>query len=334
MERRQVLCCGYFIVLILLCLQVFMGIFRFGFVFVYFLQLLFDGFVMGVLVIIFIFQLRYLLGVRVSRYQGLGMVVSIWLSLLRSVGQVNLCDVFISVVCLVVLLVVKEFLDRCRYRLKVSLFTELLVILAVTFVFYLGQFYERFGFSVVGDIFTGFMVSRVSDFGLMQRVALDVVFLVFVVFVFFILLVEMFVRSYGYFVRVNQELLVVGCCNVLFVFFYCFVISVVLVKSLVKTVIGCRTQLFSVVSVVVVLLVLLVLALLFRDLQRSVLVCVIVVSLRGVLRKVRDVLQLWQFSLVDVLVWVVIAVICVLVSIEVGLLVGVFFLLFSLVGRI
>ncbi|XP_045630698.1 sulfate anion transporter 1 isoform X2 [Ursus americanus] len=313
--------------------QVLMGILRLGFVSAYLSQPLLDGFAMGASVTILTSQLRHLLGVQIPRHQGPGMVVSTWLSLLRNAGQANLCDVVTSATCLAVLLAGKELSDRCRHRLKVPLPTELLVIVAATLVSHFGQLRQRFGSSVAGDIPTGFVAPRVPDPGLMRRVVLDAVPLALVGSAFSISLAEMFARSHGYSVRPNQELLAVGCCNVLPAFFHCYVTSAALSKSLVKTATGCRTQLSSVVSASVVLLVLLALAPLFRDLQRCVLACVIVVSLRGALRKVRDVPQLWRLSPVDALVWVATAATCVLVSVEVGLLAGVLLSLLSLAGR-
>lgn len=313
--------------------QVLMGILQLGFVSAYLSQSLLDGFAMGASVTILTSQLKHLLGVRVPRHQGPGMVVSTWLSLLRSAGQANLCDVLTSAVCLTMLLAAKELSDRYRHRLKVPLPTELLVIVVATLVSHLGQLHVRFGSSVAGNIPTGFVAPRVPDLGLMQRVALDAVPLALVGSAFSVSLAEMFARSHGYSVRANQELLAVGCCNVLPSFFHCFATSAALAKSLVKTATGCRTQLSSVVSAAVVLLVLLALAPLFRDLQRSVLACVIVVSLRGALRKVRDVPQLWRLSRADALVWMVTAATCVLVSTEAGLLAGVLLSLISLASR-
>ncbi|KAM5272512.1 sulfate anion transporter 1 [Ctenodactylus gundi] len=313
--------------------QVLMGLLRLGFVSAYLSQPLLDGFAMGASVTILTSQLRHLLGVRVPRHQGPGMVVSTWLSLLYNLRQANVCDVVTSAVCLAVLLAAKEVSDRCRHRLRVPLPTELLVIVVATLASHLGQLQRRFGSSVAGDIPTGFIPPQVPDPVLMQRVALDAASLALVGSAFSISLAEMFARSHGYSVRANQELLAVGFCNVLPAFFHCFATSAALAKSLVKTATGCRTQLSSVVSAAVVLLVLLVLAPLFRDLQRSVLACVIVVSLRGALRKVRDVPRLWQVSPADALVWVATAATCVLVSVEVGLLAGVLLSLLSLVGR-
>lgn len=288
---------------------------------------------MGASVTILTSQLKHLLGVRVPRHQGPGMVVSTWLSLLRSAGQANLCDVLTSVVCLAVLLAARELSDRCRHRLKVPLPTELLVIVVATLVSHFGQLHARFGSSVAGDIPTGFLAPRAPDPRLMQRVALDALPLALVGSAFSVSLAEMFARSHGYSVRADQELLAVGCCNVAPAFFHCFATSATLAKSLVKTATGGRTQLSGVVSAAVVLLVLLALAPLFRDLQRSVLACVIVVSLRGALRKVKDVPQLWRLSRADALVWVATAATCVLVSTEAGLLAGVLLSLLSLAGR-
>ncbi|XP_020956504.1 sulfate anion transporter 1 [Sus scrofa] len=313
--------------------QVLMGILRLGFVSAYLSQPLLDGFAMGASVTILTSQLRHLLGVQVPRHQGPGLVISTWLSLLRGAGQANLCDLLTSAVCLTVLLAAKELSDRCRHRLKVPLPAELLVIVVATLASHFGRFHQRFGSSVAGDIPTGFVAPRVPDLGLMWRVAPDAVSLALVGSAFSISLAEMFARSHGYSVRANQELLAVGCCNVLPAFFHCFATSAALAKSLVKTATGCRTQVSSVVSAAVVLLVLLALAPLFRDLQRSVLACIIVVSLRGALRKVRDVPRLWRLSPADALVWVATAATCVLLSTEAGLLAGVLLSLLSLAGR-
>ncbi|XP_054341901.1 sulfate anion transporter 1 isoform X1 [Pongo pygmaeus] len=313
--------------------QVLMGVLRLGFVSAYLSQPLLDGFAMGASVTILTSQLKHLLGVRIPRHQGPGMVVLTWLSLLRGAGQANVCDVVTSTVCLAVLLAAKELSDRYRHRLRVPLPTELLVIMVATLVSHFGQLHKRFGSSVAGDIPTGFMPPRVPEPRLMQRVALDAVALALVGAAFSISLAEMFARSHGYSVRANQELLAVGCCNVLPAFLHCFATSAALAKSLVKTATGCRTQLSSVVSATVVLLVLLALAPLFHDLQRSVLACVIVVSLRGALRKVWDLPRLWRMSPADALVWAGTAATCMLVSTEAGLLAGVILSLLSLAGR-
>lgn len=79
------------------------------------------------------------------------------------------------------------------------------------------------------------------------------------------------------------------------------------------------------ISALVVLLVLLFFAPFFYDLQKCVLACIIIVSLRGALRKFKDVPAKWRASRNDAIVWLVTMSATALISVELGLLVGVVF---------
>ena len=86
-----------------------------------------------------------------------------------------------------------------------------------------------------------------------------------------------------------------------------------------------RPQVSSLVSALVVLLVLLFFAPFFYSLQKCVLACIIIVSLRGALRKFRDLPAKWRVSRADAVVWLVAMAATALISVEIGLLVGVVF---------
>ncbi|MEQ2266142.1 hypothetical protein XENORESO_019243, partial [Xenotaenia resolanae] len=81
----------------------------------------------------------------------------------------------------------------------------------------------------------------------------------------------------------------------------------------------------SLISALVVLLVLLFFAPYFQALQKCVLACIIIVSLRGALRKFRDVPAKWRASRTDAIVWLVAMSATALISVELGLLVGMVF---------
>lgn len=85
------------------------------------------------------------------------------------------------------------------------------------------------------------------------------------------------------------------------------------------------SQVSSLISALVVLLVLLFFAPFFYDLQKCVLACIIIVSLRGALRKFKDVPSKWRASKNDAIVWLVAMSATALISVELGLLVGVVF---------
>lgn len=61
-------------------------------------------------------------------------------------------------------------------------------------------------------------------------------------FAFTVSLSEMFAKKNGYTVRPNQEMLAIGCCNIVPSFFHCFTTSAALAKTMVKDSTGCQTQ--------------------------------------------------------------------------------------------
>ncbi|XP_072848034.2 sulfate anion transporter 1 [Pogona vitticeps] len=313
--------------------QVLMGIFRLGFVSMYLSEPVLDGFATGASLTILTAQVKYLVGIKIPRAHGYGVLVTTWVNIFHNISQTNLCDVITSVICITVLVTAKELGDRYKHKLKIPLPTELVVIVVATLVSHYGQLKEMYGSSVSGEIPTGFIPPQVPSPNLMQRVAIDAIPLAIVGFAFTVSLSEMFAKKYAYTVRANQEMFAIGFCNIIPAFFHCFATSAALAKSLVKTSTGCHTQVSSLVSAIVVLLVLLFLAPLFFSLQKCVLACIIIVSLRGALRKFKDVPQRYRLDKADALVWCVTMLSSALISTEMGLLVGVVFSALCIVGR-
>uniref|UniRef100_A0A7M4F7A4 Sulfate transporter n=1 Tax=Crocodylus porosus TaxID=8502 RepID=A0A7M4F7A4_CROPO len=313
--------------------QILMGIFRLGFVSVYLSESMLDGFATGASLTILTAQVKYLIGIKIPRSQGLGMLVMTWFNIFRNIAQANLCDVITSTICIVVLVAAKEVGDRYKHKLKFPLPTELVIIVVATLVSHYGKLNEVYGTSVSGAIPTGFIPPQVPSFNLMFRVAVDAVPLAIVSFAFTVSLSEMFAKKYAYTIRANQEMFAIAFCNIIPSFFHSFATSAALAKTLVKTSTGCETQVSSVVSAMVVLLVLLFLAPLFYSLQKCVLACIIIVSLRGALRKFKDVPQRYYLNKVDTVVWCVTMLSSALISTEVGLLVGVAVSMLSIIGR-
>uniref|UniRef100_A0A8D0H3Y9 Solute carrier family 26 member 1 n=1 Tax=Sphenodon punctatus TaxID=8508 RepID=A0A8D0H3Y9_SPHPU len=305
--------------------QVLMGVFRLGFVSMYLSESLLDGFATGASLTILTAQVKYLIGIKIPRSQGYGVLITTWIYIFQNISQANFCDIITSAVCIAVLVLAKELGDRYKHKLKIPLPTELVVIVFATLVSHYGKLNEVYASSVSGAIPTGFIPPQVPRFSLLQRVAVDAIPLSIVGFAFTISLSEMFAKKYGYTVRANQEMFAIGFCNIIPSFFHCFATSAALAKSLVKSSTGCQTQLSSIVSAVVVLLVLLFFAPLFFSLQKCVLACIIIVSLRGALRKFKDVPQRYRLNKVDAMVWCVTMLSSALISTEMGLLIGVVF---------
>lgn len=305
--------------------QVLMAVFQLGFVSVYLSAPMLDGFATGASFTILTVQAKYLLGLKIPRHHGYGTVAVTWINILANIHKTNLCDLITSAICISVLVAGKEIQDRYKDRLKIPLPTELVVVAGATLASHFGELNSRYGSSVSGHIPTGFIPPQVPSFSLMPQVAMDAIPLAVISFAFTVSLSEMFAKKNGYTVRPNQEMLAIGCCNIIPSFFHSFTTSAALAKTMVKDSTGCQTQVSSLISALIVLLVLLFFAPFFYDLQKCVLACIIIVSLRGALRKFKDVPAKWRASRNDAIVWLVTMSATALISVEMGLLVGIVF---------
>ncbi|MBN3310033.1 S26A1 protein, partial [Amia calva] len=313
--------------------QVLMAVFQLGFVSVYLSAPMLDGFATGASITILTVQAKYLLGLKIPRHQGYGTVIITWINIFKNIHKTNFCDLITSTICLAVLVAAKELGDRYKDRLKIPLPTELVVVTVATLVSHFANLNGLYSSSISGAIPTGFIPPKVPSFELMPRVVFDAIPLGIISFAFTVSLSEMFAKKNGYTVRPNQEMIAIGFCNIIPSFFHCFTTSAALAKTMVKDSTGCQTQVSSVISAFVVLLVLLVFAPLFYSLQKCVLACIIIVSLRGALRKFQDVPKQWQLNKIDAVVWSITMLSSALISVEMGLLVGVIFSMLCVVAR-
>lgn len=313
--------------------QVLMAVLRLGFVSVYLSAPMLDGFATGASCTILTVQAKYLLGLKIPRHQGYGTVVVTWINIFKNIHNTNFCDLITSAICIIILVGGKEIQDRYKDRLKIPLPTELVVVALATIVSHFADLNGQYSSSISGEIPTGFIPPKVPSFELMPRVAWDAIPLAIISFAFTVSLSEMFAKKNGYTVRPNQEMIAIGFCNIIPSFFHSFTTSAALAKTMVKDSAGCKTQISSLVSALVVLLVLLFFAPFFYALQKCVLACIIIVSLRGALHKFLDVPKQWRTSKSETVVWMVTMCSTALISVELGLLIGVLFSMICVVAQ-
>lgn len=313
--------------------QVLMGLFQVGFVSVYLSDSLLSGFATGASLTILTSQLKYLLGLKIRRPQGWFTLFKTWYGILTNLGKTNICDLVTSLVCLLILIPTKELNDRFKAKLKAPIPFELFVVIIATLASHFGHFNTDYGSDVAGDIPTGFLPPKLPMWSLIPNVAVDAFSIAIVGFAITVSLSEMFAKKHGYTVDANQEMYAIGFCNILPSFFRCFTTSAALTKTLVKESTGCQTQVSGLVSALVLLLVLLVIAPLFYSLQKCVLAVIILVNLRGALRKFRDIPSMWRVNRVDTSIWLITMATSALVNTELGLLVGVLVSALCVLGR-
>lgn len=313
--------------------QVLMGLLQVGFVSVYLSDSLLSGFATGASLTILTSQIKYLLGLKIPRPQGWFTLFKTWYGLLSNLGNTNVCDLITSLVCLAVLIPTKELNDRFKSKLKAPIPFELFVVIIATLASHFGHFNAKYGSGVAGVIPTGFLPPQMPMWSLIPNVAVDAFSIAIVGFAITVSLSEMFAKKHGYTVDANQEMYAIGFCNILPSFFHCFTSSAALTKTLVKESTGCQTQLSGLISALLLLLVLLVIAPLFYSLQKCVLAAIIVVNLRGALRKFTDIPCMWRANHIDAFIWLITMATSALVNTELGLLVGVLVSAFCVLGR-
>uniref|UniRef100_A0A4W6C626 Solute carrier family 26 member 2 n=1 Tax=Lates calcarifer TaxID=8187 RepID=A0A4W6C626_LATCA len=299
-------------------ITVLMGIFQVGFVSVYLSDSLLSGFATGASLTILTSQFKYLLGLKIPRPQGWFTLFKTWYSILTNLGNTNICDLVTSLVCLLILIPAKELNDRFKAKLKAPIPFELFVVIIATLASHFGHFNTDYGSGVAGDIPTGFLPPQLPSWSLIPNVAVDAFSIAIVGFAITVSLSEMFAKKHGYKVDANQEMYAIGFCNILPSFFRCFTTSAALTKTLVKESTGISG---------------LMLTLLVLALQTCVLAVIIVVNLRGALRKFTDIPRMWRINHVDTSIWLVTMLTSSLVNTELGLLVGVLVSAFCVLGR-
>ncbi|XP_010185730.1 PREDICTED: sulfate transporter-like, partial [Mesitornis unicolor] len=313
--------------------QILLGVLQLGFVAVYLSEPLLSGFVTGSSLTIITSQMKYLLGLKIPRHEGVGSFILTWIDLFRYIQNTNICDLVTSLVALAVIVPVKEINDRYKEKMKAPFPIELLVVIVATVVSYYFNFEKRYKSAVCGDIPTGFRKPTLPDINLFSSLAVDALPIAVIGFAMTVSLAEIFGKKHGYAVRANQEMIAIGTCNLIPSFFYCFASSAALTKTLLKESTGTQTQVSGLVTSLVLLLVLLWIAPLFYSLQTSILGVVTIVNLRGGLRKFCDTRRMWQLSKLDTVVWWTTMLSSTLVTTEIGLLVGVCFALLCIIFR-
>uniref|UniRef100_A0A8C4J603 Sulfate transporter-like n=1 Tax=Dromaius novaehollandiae TaxID=8790 RepID=A0A8C4J603_DRONO len=313
--------------------QILLGVLQLGFVSVYLSEPLLSGFVTGSSLTIITSQMKYLLGLKISRHEGVGSFILTWVDLFRYIQNTNICDLVTSLVALAIIVPVKEINDRYKDKMKAPFPIELVVVIVATVLSHYFNFEERYNSAVCGDIPTGFRKPTLPDIKLFSSLAIDALPIAIIGFATTVSLAEIFGKKHGYAVRANQEMIAIGMCNLIPSFFYCFASSAALTKTLLKESTGTQTQVSGLVNSLVLLLVLLWIAPLFYSLQTSILGVITIVNLRGGLRKFRDTPRMWQLSKVDTVVWWTTMLASTLITTEIGLLVGVCFALLCIIFR-
>ncbi|KAF4078012.1 hypothetical protein AMELA_G00194470 [Ameiurus melas] len=278
-------------------------------------------------------QLQNMLGLRLPRHTGTFSLFKTLASVMENLPHTNLAELLISLLCLAVLVPVKEVNTRFRQRLCTPIPVEILTVIIATGVAYASSLDSRYDVQIVGHIPAGFPRPRLPALHTVPDIAGDTVAITFVGYAVSVSLAMIYADKHGYSIHPNQELLAHGISNTVSSLFTCFPSSATLATTNILESAGGHTQLSGLFTSLVVLIVLLLIGPLFYFLPKAVLACINVTSLRQMLLQFQDLPDLWRVSRIDFMVWLVTWLSVVVLNVDLGLAIGVVFSMMTVICR-
>ncbi|XP_021573275.1 solute carrier family 26 member 6 [Carlito syrichta] len=313
--------------------QVGLGLVYFGFVVTYLSEPLVRGYTTAASVQVFVSQLKYVFGLRLSSRSGPLSLIYTVLEVCQKLPQMVVGTVVTAAVAGVALVVMKLLNDKLQRHLPLPIPGELLTLIGATGISYGMDLKHRFRVDVVGNITAGLVPPVAPNPQLFAKLVGNAFAIAVVGFAIAISLGKIFALKHGYRVDSNQELVALGFSNLIGGIFQCFPVSCSMSRSLVQESAGGNTQVAGAISSLFILLIIVKLGELFQDLPKAVLAATVIVNLKGMLMQVTDVCSLWKANRADLLIWLVTFVATILLNLDLGLAVAVVFSLLLVVVR-
>ncbi|KAL4229848.1 hypothetical protein ACF0H5_010240 [Mactra antiquata] len=283
--------------------QIAMGLLRLGFVTTYMSDPLIAGFTTGTAVHVGTSQVKYILGLKIPRTDGLFQVIKV---------QVN---------------------QRFKKKLRIPIPIELLIVITGTLLSHFLKFNENYHIKIVGNVPAGLPKPSFPSFERVNVYIADIPIIAIISFAQSVSIAAVMAKKNKYTIDANQELIAYGAGNIFGSFFSCYPYAASVSRSSVQDSAGGKTQIASLFSASMVLVVILWLGPLFENLPNCVLSAIIVVALRSLLLQVLELPSVWRTSKYDFYIWVVTCLCATLLHVDYGLVIGLVFSFFTVVLR-
>ncbi|XP_060582830.1 prestin-like isoform X2 [Ruditapes philippinarum] len=314
--------------------QIIMGVLRLGFVTTYMSDPLIAGFTTGTAVHVGTSQVKYILGLKIPRTDGLFQVVKTYKFIFERITHTNVATLIVSLICIVILYLVKvQINQRFKAKLKIPVPIELFVVIIGTVTSYFSHFHENYHIKVVGNVPAGLPEPALPSFEGVDKYIADIPIIAIISFAQSVSLAAMMAKKNKYAIDANQELIAYGAGNVFGSFFSCYPYAASVSRSSVQDSAGGKSQIASLFSASMVLIVILWLGPLFESLPNCVLSAIIVVALRSLILQVLELPKIWRTSKYDFYIWVVTCLSATLLHVDYGLMIGLVFSFFTVVLR-
>uniref|UniRef100_A0A8C5LKD2 STAS domain-containing protein n=1 Tax=Leptobrachium leishanense TaxID=445787 RepID=A0A8C5LKD2_9ANUR len=314
-------------------IMVVMFVLQLGFLATYLSEPIVKAFTNAAAFHVTISQIQNMMGLPLPRHTGSFTIFKTLASVFKALHLMNVAELVISILCLIVLIPIKELNARFRTKLRTPIPGEIIMVLVATGITFASSLDVRYNVQIVGSIPAGFPSPKLPTLKVIPDVIGDTIAITFVGYAVSVSLAMIYAEKHRYTIDPNQELLAHGISNMVSSLFNCFPSSATLATTNILESAGGHTQLSGFFTSCVVLVVLLWVGPLFNHLPKAVLACINVVSLRQMFLQFQDLPELWKISKTDFSVWVVTWLAVIILNVEVGLAIGVVFSMMTVVCR-
>ncbi|EFO23948.1 sulfate permease [Loa loa] len=314
--------------------QLVMAMMGLAFLTSYMSDALISGFTTGSAFHVFTAQLNKIIGVKLPRYSGFGMLFFIIRDLMLVLPQANYWTLGISVSSIIFLSVGRDYVNPwLKKRSPVPLPIELILVILVTMFSVFMDLKNNHGVKIVDYIPQGVPKPSLPNFDLVPYLLNDAFAIAIISYMFVISMAKLFAKKRHYKIDPAQDLYAVGLMHTLSSFFPIFPAGGSLSRSAVCEQSGANTQLNILFSNALLLTVIAFIGPLLEPLPMCVLACIVIVSLRSLFMQFGELSKLWRISKFDFAVWLVSCIATVSFDVMTGLTISVLFTLISVVLR-
>ncbi|VDO04859.1 unnamed protein product [Haemonchus placei] len=334
--------------------QILFGILRLGFLTTYLSDPLVSGFTTGSAAHVMVSQLNKVIGVKLPRYEGMGMLLFMVRDLIYSIPSANLVALLISVAGIMFLDLGRTYLNPVVKRFSsVPPPLELILVGCIFFIKFLNlrasacangviigvilsvtlDLKENYHISIVNTIPRGFPVPSLPNTSLVPYLISDAIPIAVVCYMFVMSMGKLFAKKHKYRTDATQEFYAVGIMSVASSFFPVYPVGASLSRSSVCEMSGANTQLYTVFSSTLLLTVILSLGPFLEPLPMCILACIVIVSLKSLFLQVKELPRYWRISKYDFAIWLTACVTTIITDVTKGLVISLTFALFTVVLR-
>ncbi|CEF65329.1 FI18412p1 [Strongyloides ratti] len=304
--------------------QLIMGIFRLQFIATYFSDQVISGYTTAASFYVLISQIKDILGLRkMPRRGGIGGFLLQCSDIFSKNKETHLPTFYISIISMIFLIIGKDIISPIFKKnvTKIPIPFELILMIISTTLSNIFQFREKYNIKVVSDIPIGMPYFEMPCFSLIPSIIPQAIGIAVVIVAVHISLAKMFAKKLYYKVDPGQELYALGFSSIFSSFFNVYPCSCSLGRTVVNVEAGTKTNLSAIPSAVLVGSVVLYLGV------------IIIVALKGLLRKFNELKILYPLSKIDFCIWIVSFLATILTDVMIGLAISIIFALMTTVFR-